>query len=43
VTGSYNFTRSAEENNDENLLIIHDAAIARLYLDEFERILAQAK
>ncbi len=43
VLGSYNFTRSANENNDENLLIIHDAGIARQYLAEFERIFAQAK
>ncbi len=36
--GSYNFTRSADENNDENILIVRDAQIARLFLEEFERI-----
>ena len=29
ITGSYNFSRSAEERNDENTLIIHDPAIAQ--------------
>jgi phosphatidylserine/phosphatidylglycerophosphate/cardiolipin synthase-like enzyme len=40
VTGSYNFSRSAEERNDENLLVIHNAAIASLYQDEFDKIYA---
>jgi phosphatidylserine/phosphatidylglycerophosphate/cardiolipin synthase-like enzyme len=31
VTGSFNFTKSAEENNAENLVIIRDAAIAGKY------------
>ncbi len=43
IMGSYNFTQSANETNDENLLIIDDPALARAYLDEFERIYAQAK
>ncbi len=42
LTGSYNFTRSAEEYNDEAVLILHDAEIARRYLEEFERLFAQA-
>lgn len=42
VTGSYNFSESAEERNDENTLIIHDSAIAALYQAEFERVFAQA-
>lgn len=42
ITGSYNFSRSAEERNDENTLIIHNAEIAAQYLAEFERVLAQA-
>jgi phosphatidylserine/phosphatidylglycerophosphate/cardiolipin synthase-like enzyme len=32
ITGSFNFTRAAEENNAENLLIIRDPAIAQKYL-----------
>lgn len=42
VLGSYNFTRSAEEYNDEAVLIVHDAEIASRFLQEFERIYAQA-
>ena len=38
VTGSYNFSRNAEEKNDENILILHSDEIARKYLLEFERI-----
>jgi len=38
VTGSYNFTRSAEEQNDEAILILHDPELARRYLEEFERL-----
>jgi phosphatidylserine/phosphatidylglycerophosphate/cardiolipin synthase-like enzyme len=38
VLGSYNFSRSAEERNDENTLIIHNSDIADHFLSEFERI-----
>lgn len=31
ITGSFNFTRSAETNNAENLLVIRDAALAERY------------
>lgn len=37
ITGSHNWTFSAETANDENTLIIHDADIATLYKAEFER------
>jgi phosphatidylserine/phosphatidylglycerophosphate/cardiolipin synthase-like enzyme len=37
VTGSYNFSENADESNNENLLIIENADIAALYLQEFER------
>ncbi|HEX8993492.1 MAG TPA: phospholipase D-like domain-containing protein [Anaerolineales bacterium] len=43
VTGSYNFTASAEETNDENVLVIHDPTIAAEFLQEFERIQHSAK
>ena len=43
ILGSFNFTRSADTANDENLLIIDDQEIASLYLDEFERVYAQAQ
>lgn len=28
ITGSFNFTKAAEERNAENLLVIRDAALA---------------
>jgi phosphatidylserine/phosphatidylglycerophosphate/cardiolipin synthase-like enzyme len=31
VTGSFNFTKAAEEHNAENLLVIQDAALAEKY------------
>jgi phosphatidylserine/phosphatidylglycerophosphate/cardiolipin synthase-like enzyme len=31
LTGSFNFTRAAEEKNAENLLVINDPALARKY------------
>jgi len=43
ITGSFNFSKSADKSNDENLLIIEDPAIARAYLQEFERVYNQAK
>ena len=36
LTGSHNWSGAAETRNDENLLVIHDAAIANIYLQEFE-------
>jgi len=42
VTGSFNFTYSAEHTNDENLLIIYNSQLAEQYLTEFERIFNQA-
>ena len=38
VTGSFNFSQSAARSNDENIVIIDDAVIAGLYLDEWRRI-----
>jgi len=43
VTGSYNFSASAEKYNDENTLILHDPVIASQYLREFERVFMQAQ
>jgi phosphatidylserine/phosphatidylglycerophosphate/cardiolipin synthase-like enzyme len=43
ITGSYNFTASAERTNDENLIIIHDPRIAQAYLDNFETVYKSAK
>ena len=38
VTGSFNFTQSADTANDDNVLIIHNPAIAGLYNQEFDRV-----
>ena len=38
ITGSFNFSRSAEKSNDENIVIVRNAAIAGLYLEEWQRI-----
>ena len=43
ITGSYNFSRSAEERNDENILVIYNSDIAQEFLKEFERVQAQAE
>jgi phosphatidylserine/phosphatidylglycerophosphate/cardiolipin synthase-like enzyme len=37
LTGSHNWSFSAETQNDENTLVIHDADIARLFRAEFEQ------
>ncbi len=43
ITGSYNFSQRAEDTNDENLVIVEDAALAAQFLEEFERVYAQAR
>ena len=43
VTGSYNFSRSAEDFNDENVIILHNPELAADYLVEFNRIFQLAK
>jgi len=35
ITGSFNFTRAAEEKNAENLLVIRDPAVAARYLENW--------
>lgn len=37
ITGSFNFTKAAEEKNAENLLIIRDTGLAKLYMENWER------
>jgi len=37
LTGSHNWSNNAENNSDENTLIIHDAITANIYLQEFEK------
>ena len=44
VTGSFNFTKSADVRNAENVLIIKDAKIARLYSENWQsRAIASVK
>ncbi len=43
ITGSYNFSRSAEERNDENVLIIFSPQVARVFLEEFQRVFERAQ
>ncbi|MEJ5313797.1 phosphatidylserine/phosphatidylglycerophosphate/cardiolipin synthase family protein [Anaerolinea thermophila] len=43
IFGSYNFTRSADVNNDENVLIVENAELAKQFTRTFERIYTQAQ
>ena len=40
--GSYNFSKSAEERNDENIIIVYNQQIAEFFMQEFERVYAEA-
>lgn len=37
ITGSFNFTKAAEEHNAENLLIIRSRELARDYIENWEK------
>ncbi len=43
ITGSYNFSASAETHNDENVVVIHNADVAAQYMAEFQRVYDQAQ
>ncbi len=43
ITGSFNFTNSADEANDDNVLILHSPAVAQLYDKEFASVYALGK
>ena len=43
VTGSYNFSRNAESQNDENILILRSEPIAKLYTAEMNRCIKGIK
>jgi phosphatidylserine/phosphatidylglycerophosphate/cardiolipin synthase-like enzyme len=43
ITGSYNFSASAEQRNDENVVIFHDPKVAELFIAEFQRVYDQAR
>jgi phosphatidylserine/phosphatidylglycerophosphate/cardiolipin synthase-like enzyme len=38
ITGSLNFSSNAEDSNDENVIMIDNPDIARLYMQDFDRI-----
>lgn len=38
ITGSYNFTKQANNKNDENSIVINDKKIAKYYVDNFYEI-----
>lgn len=42
VTGSLNFSSNADDSNEENVVIVDNAEIAALYLQEFEKLWTQA-
>jgi phosphatidylserine/phosphatidylglycerophosphate/cardiolipin synthase-like enzyme len=35
ITGSFNFTKAADERNAENLLVVHDPALADRYAENW--------
>lgn len=37
LNGSFNFTKAVEEGNAENLLVIKDKGLTRLYMENWER------
>jgi phosphatidylserine/phosphatidylglycerophosphate/cardiolipin synthase-like enzyme len=37
ITGSYNWTVAAEKHNSENLLVIRDPHLARVYTEHWQR------
>jgi hypothetical protein len=39
VTGSHNWSSTAENTNDENTVIVHDARVSNLYYQEFRGLL----
>jgi len=43
ITGSYNFSHSAETSNDENVVTIHSAETAAVFISEFQRVYDQAR
>jgi phosphatidylserine/phosphatidylglycerophosphate/cardiolipin synthase-like enzyme len=43
ITGSYNFSRSAEIRNDENIVVIYNRPIAEFFMGEFQRVYQRSK
>ncbi len=43
ITGSFNFTKGAEEKNAENLLVLRSPGLAKTYLDNWQRHLRHSE
>mgnify|MGYP003965510607 FL=1 len=43
IMGSMNPTKSGDERNDENVVIIHNSEVAELFIKEFERVSGQSQ
>ena len=43
IFGSFNFTGSANDSNDENIVVIHDPTFTSYFVDEFFRIWGEAE
>lgn len=43
ILGSFNFSGNANNNNDENILIVHDPEFASYFVDEFAAVWQEAK
>jgi phosphatidylserine/phosphatidylglycerophosphate/cardiolipin synthase-like enzyme len=43
LTGSFNWTTTAENNNNENLIVIHSVDVAARYESEFQKIWGQSQ
>ena len=42
IFGSYNFSNSANDSNDENVVIVLDPTFAAYFTEEFESVWAEA-
>ncbi|MDB5080822.1 MAG: hypothetical protein JWP00_2746 [Chloroflexi bacterium] len=42
ILGSFNFSDNADQSNDENVLIVEDANMAKAFKQEYDRVLAVA-
>ncbi|MFN4218007.1 MAG: phospholipase D-like domain-containing protein [Candidatus Bipolaricaulia bacterium] len=43
ITGSYNWTTSAQTRNEENLLVIHSPELAQAFEQEFQKLWTHTK
>lgn len=43
IFGSFNFTASANDSNDENVIVIHDPVFTSFFVEEFEAIWSAAR